>query len=314
MSTWQKEAERQVLSMQNELFQYRNLVASGFSRPGYTSNQSPLWHVSHEKLNGDFALDYPLAYELASRVVSKKPEADWLKDYLDGKLFDPSAGTNDNLGDVTIGRGNLWGNANAVRQSGEAILTQIKIRNATSKIVAKTVREVKINSNMTLYNAENSMRKAANLRVKVHRLPIKTITPKFDKVATTVWRGGVRASVKEVKDMSKLAGLTSKARFFNGGVGGGVLTFAPTVAFDLYDTISRDAHGNPHWNAHQFANAELRNQPGNAVGWGVGVLAGAGAVALGFTGAPVIVIGLIAGIAVQALWNWAGAPDLMPQM
>jgi len=317
---WQKEAERQAQAMQYELMMYRQNAYPALSRPGPTREKLRYWHIFHETLNGDFALDDPFAYELASRVVSSHPEAGWLHEYMNGNLFHPSTGFGDNIGDVTVGRGNILSNTNAVRQAAETILVQRKIGSAAAKILAKTEWKVKINKFMTLYNAENSMRKAVILRVRIEGMPINVIVSKVGQNIGRIWRRGVSAGAEEIKDMSKLAGLTSKMRSVNGRIGGGILTFAPTVAFDLYDSISHDVHGNLHINGRQFVNSELKNQSGNLVGFAAGELAGfaitTGAALLGVTvGAPVVIVCvLIAGIGAQVIWNKSSAPDNIPQM
>jgi len=312
-SALQKEAERQVLAMQIELSQYRQSGSFDFAKACQALNQSSKWHTSYETLNGDFALDEVLAQGLASNVVSTNPEAGWLTAYLN---YEPSqnAGFGEYAADAAGGPTNVLGTAGAVSNTVEATIAQSKINSATAKIAAGKAQSVKINSHMTLYNAEKSMRKPPILRVRIDKMPIKVISPMFHKgVRTNIWRRGVYAHAKNVKDMSRLAGSTSKMRFLN-GKGGGILTFAPTMAFDLYDSVNRDANGNLNWNRRQFINSELKNQPGNAVGWAGGVAAGALAISLGAVGAPVIVCVLIGGIIVQALWNWSGAPNQMPQI
>jgi hypothetical protein len=317
-SALQKEAERQALAMQIELSQHRQSGSFDFRKACRMHNHLPKWHTSYETLNGDFALDEVLAQEVVSRVVSSNPEACWLRDYLDGKLFDPSANFEENLGDVAVGPGNIFGNANAVRQAGEAAIAQSKINSAVAKISAGKAQSVKINSHMTLYNANESGRGRPRLRVKITRQPIKVFSSMLSETGAgyrIMSRGALSARAIDVKSMTEMQGLTSKMRFLNGKLGGGVLTFAPTVAFDLYDSVNRDANGNLHWNARQFANAELRNQPGNAVGMGAGALAaGIFAVAFGFAGAPLIIVGLGFGIGAQIIWNALDAPAHMPQI
>ena len=317
----QQEAERQALAMERELLMYRQLAYPSISRPFPALETSPYWCVSHETLNGDFDLDPALAGELASRVVSSNPEADWLRQYLDGKLFDPSDDIYENIGDVAIGRGNLPGNADDVRQAIKAARAQSRINSAAARIAAGMAQSVRINSHMTLYNA-NSGKGPPRLRVKITGQPVKVISPKFSiqAIATRPVRGGFSARARDVKSLVDLESMSSKMRFFNGKIGGGILTFAPTAAFDLYDSVGRDAYGNLHWDSHQFVNAELRNQPGNAVGMGAGALAGfiitTVAAAVGVTvGAPVLIVCvLIAGIAAQILWNKKNMPDKIDKL
>jgi hypothetical protein len=249
-SALQKEAVRQALSMQNILSQHRQSMHSGSSRLGYTSNQSPNWHISHETLSGDFALDEVLAQDFASRVVSNDPVTDWLKAYRDDKIFDPNAGFGGNLGDVILGRDNLSGNLYAGKQAIEAALAKSKINRATARIAAGTAEKVKIHSNMTLYNGNTSGKGPPRLRAKVTKLPIKVFSSMLSEEGSgyrTMSKGGLSARAKDVKSMQNLAGSARNLKFLNGKLGGGVLTFAPTVAFDLYDSIHKDTNGNWHY-------------------------------------------------------------------
>jgi len=259
-SALQKEAERQALAMQIELSQHRQSGSFDFRKACRMQNQSLKWHTSYETLNGDFALDEVLAQEVATRVVSNNPEADWLKDYLDGKLFDPSTNFEQNLGNVTVGPGNILGNANAARQAGEAAIAQSKINSAVAKISAGKAQSVRINSHMTLYNANESGRGRPRLRVKITRQPIKVFSSMLSETGAgyrIMSRGALSARAIEVKSMTEMQGFTSKMRFLNGKLGGGALTFAPTVAFDLYDSVNRDANGNLNWNRRQFMNLRI---------------------------------------------------------
>jgi len=316
---WQQEAERQALAMQHELLLYKQMAYPSFSRPVPTLETSTYWCVSHETLNGDFDLDDPLAYELASRVVSSNPEAGWLSDYLDGELFNASANFHQNIGEVTFGRGNILNNAKSVAQAGKAIAAQHKITSAAARIVAGKAQSVKINSHMTLYNANKSGKGPPRLRVKITGQPVKVISPKFSKnaIKTRSIRGGFSARARDVKSLVELESMSSKMRLFNGKLGGGVLTFAPTVAFDLYDSVGRDAYGNLHWDAYKFSNSEIRNQPGNAVGFGASVLTEAIAVGVFSAAAfsvPVILLALGVGIGAQLLWNHFHMPDKTDNM
>lgn len=312
---WQQEAERQVLAMQHALLLYKQMAYPSFSRPVPTLETSTYWCVSHETLNGDFDLDDPLAYELASRVVSSNPEAGWLRDYLDGELFHASANFHENIEEVSFGRGNIVGNTNAVRQAAEAARAQRMLNSAAVRIVAGKAQSVKINSHMTLYNANKSGKGPPRLRVKITGQPVKVLAPKFsiNAIKTRPIKGGFSARARDVKSLAELESMSSKMRLFNGKLGGGVLTFAPTVAFDLYDSVGRDAYGNLHWDAYKFSNAEIKNQPGNVVGFGVGLAVEVGAILIGGTAAavsaPVIILGLGLGILAQAIWNAYDMPD-----
>ncbi|MBC7778340.1 MAG: hypothetical protein H7246_23110 [Phycisphaerae bacterium] len=277
-------------------------------------NQSPAWHISNETFDGDFALDEVLAQKLATNVVSSKPEADLLSAYL-SYTPGPDAGFGEQLKDATFSKNNVSGTLNATRQSAEAAIAQSKINSAAARITAGTAQSVKINSHMTLYNANKSGKGRPRLRVKVTRQPIKVFTPQFSDGAKlrSISRGGFSARGKDVKSIVELQGLTSKAHKLNGKMAGGILTFLPTVGFDFLESIDKDANGGTYINWRKFSNAEIRNQPGNALGFGAGLLVEAVAVFVGGAAvagtAPVIVCALIAGITVQAIWNYNHGPD-----
>ena len=104
------------------------------------------------------------------------------------------------------------------------------------------------------------------------------------------------------------------AGWATGKAGAGVLTFAPTLALDTYNSVQFELDATGNWRAagfgsHKFLVDSAKSQSGNALGLGASVAVGAGLAAIGVVGAPVIVIGLLAGLAVQVVWNTSGGAD-----
>lgn len=115
--------------------------------------------------------------------------------------------------------------------------------------------------------------------------------------------------------VQRLAGLaanshwTGQAAFLTGKMGGGVLTFAPSAALDVYHSLERDLAGDLRFNRQKFVMASAKSQSGNLLGLAGGSLVGAGFAIAGFTAAPVILMALLGGVLVQAVWGWSGGAD-----
>jgi hypothetical protein len=132
------------------------------------------------------------------------------------------------------------------------------------------------------------------------------------------------ARLHHAKKLTRLAAgshSTIKTAFLNGKIGGGVLTFAPSAALDVYNSIERDMSGDMRFNRQKFMIASAKSQSGNLLGMAGAALAIAGAgvfatavVGVTLTGAPLIIIGLIGGVAVQTIWGGTGMADLAGSM
>jgi hypothetical protein len=92
-----------------------------------------------------------------------------------------------------------------------------------------------------------------------------------------------------------------------------VLAFAPSAALDLYNATEVDlASRQFSFNGRQFLVESARSQSGNVLGLagGAGAVAVVGFVAAGaVAGAPLVIIGLVTGVAVQVVWNTFGGAD-----
>ena len=190
-------------------------------------------------------------------------------------------------------------------------------------ILAGRVRAVTIAPNIELYNSAQG-RQPPRVRLRVRGLPIKVVTQAIPASGgpVTQWRvngPGTSASLKagsmtaqQMRNAAVLAGerqLPAALRWASTKTGGGVLTFAPSLALDAYDAIEVDLQtGGRSFNTQKFLVAEARSQSGNAVGF-VGGLAVVAVAGVFVAGAPLVIIGLAGGIAFQVLWNWSGAAD-----
>ena len=100
-------------------------------------------------------------------------------------------------------------------------------------------------------------------------------------------------------------------RSASGRFGGGALAFGPSAALDLYNSASW-TDGGLSVNGRGLAVCCAKSQSSNLVGFGVGMAAGAGAVALGVVAAvgwPVVLVGLGAGLVAQVGWGYFGADE-----
>ncbi len=312
-SPMQDEARNQALLLLKDIRDYEHLYGyNDFlkNQPSIHNMRSPsiiqcpdAWDVSHQTLEGDFGLDEVLAREVALRCVSNLLNGEWLKDYLDYKPGE-NAGFNEYMKDAAAGPGNILATANQGRRAGETAMASKKIADATKLIEGKKVQSVKLNNHMTLYNA-NSGKGAPRLRIRISGLKANVVTPVIDPGKLRMYgRERLSLRARDLKNMIGTAALTSKTRILNTKVAGGVLTFAPTAAIDLYNNFSGS-----HFNGRQFVIDEFANQSGNAVVFVLGGLATAGLIAAGVAPALVVLVVLIGGIAVQALWNYFGAGD-----
>ena len=190
-------------------------------------------------------------------------------------------------------------------------------------ILAGRVKVVNIAPNIELYNSAQG-RQPPRARLRVRGLPIKVVTQAIPATggAVTQWRvngPGTSASLKaggmtaqQMRNTAVLAGerqLPGALRWASTKTGGGVLTFAPSMALDAYDAIEVDLQtGGRSFNTSKFLVAEARSQSGNAVGF-VGSLVAVALVGGAVAGAPLVLLGLGVGIALQVVWNASGMAD-----
>lgn len=301
------------------------------------------WDVSIEALDGDFdidaaALDRLFAAAGQGPSASPAPGAgaaaaapSAIKQY----LFPPAAtgapGSARRLGEeagsAVWGAGNIAANSAAalagalqgVNEAGSASRLVEGIRD----ILAGRARVVKIAPSIELYNAAQG-RQRPRVRLRIRGLPIKVVTQAIPATGgpVTQWRvngAGTAATLKagsmtaqQMRNAAVLAGerqLPGALRWAASKTGGGVLTFVPSLMLDAYDSIESDLQtGGSRFNGQKFLIAQARSQSGNVVGFAGGLMV-AGAAGVFVAGAPLVVIGLIGGIAFQLLWNWQGGAD-----
>ena len=300
-TVYEKEAERLVTFAQYEFDLYKLQYPNRTSMVP-TLEKSPNWHTSTEWLDGDFGLDDPVARKLISQAVASSPKnIGRVEAYFGGTIWDAQGNLKDNILDTLLSRNNITATANVGRQAAGAAIAQARI----DKILNEAVKKMNVNSNMSIYMGKNG------LRVGIRNLKIDVIMPMFEKGIKTFCNGSMAsAAVKDMKDLNSLALMSSKMRFFNGYKGNAVLTFGPTMAWDLVDNVKKDVYGAWHFDGQGFNRAELKNQSGNAASFGIGTVASAIAVGIfGLAGAPVILIGFGVGVAVTLIWNANHMPD-----
>ncbi len=229
------------------------------------------------------------------------------------------------------GAGNVLGNSSAalagalqgVNEAG----TLRRMQAGLAAINAGGAQRVRLSPHMELYNAaERGQRPRVRLRIR--GLPIQVINRAIPGTGgpATQWRAngsgtsatlrGSSMSAQQMRNAAVMAGeqrLPAWLRWTQGRTGSGVLAFAPTAALDLVGSIDVDqASGQRSFNGRRFLVQSAGSQSGNLAGfaggwgavWAVGFVT-AGAVA----GAPLVIIGLVAGVAVQVAFNTAGYGD-----
>ncbi len=300
--------------------------------------------VTYETLSGEYDLDGPLGDEVLRRLGGPTGPSMWpapvaspgagangggasqaMRDYVLGDWGGQGLGSE--IASATIGPGNVLGNAMGAAQAAEHVRVQAEatrqLQQAAQRITSRQVRQVRINAHMTLYDAAQG-RGRPRLRLRVTKLPITVVSQAAGAGGWRSNRAGTRASTRwapqgttQARMAANIAAETHWQNRFGwatGKVGVGVLTFAPSAAIDMMNSLEyeTDAHGVrrlKRFDSDKFIVASAKSQSGNALGLGASVVAGAGLAAIGVVGAPVIVIGLLAGLAVQVAWNTYGGAD-----
>lgn len=122
---------------------------------------------------------------------------------------------------------------------------------------------------------------------------------KYDKVLSL--------SRQASDEMWELRRLTGSAWLGSAKVGG-VLTFGPTLINDILNNYNHNAKLDQKFNYKQFAVDSAKNQTGNLLSLGAGLLAPKVAVlivpVLAGAGAPLVLIGFLGAIAVGVAYNY----------
>ena len=329
-SPLQKEASCQAQRLEQAIRQYQTALPLLSRSDGLPSTcRVEAWNLSYQSLDGEFDLDEALAQKLVRSALPNAPTGGlgyWMKHYLlDGP--EARAGIDEQLMSAGVGSGNLLGNANSLRMADSAAVGRSAskaIHAGTQRILSGAASSIKINEYMTLYNANKSGKGLPRPRLRITGLRVQVVSPAFGEDALRVARNGsMTASMRKLamEQTQKVGSLaagahwTGKPVIFNGKIGGGALTFLPSAGIDLYHSINRDMAGNVRWDHHRFLIDSAKSQSGNAVGFGVGLGVELALVGLvGFAAAPAIIVGLIAGIAVQAVWNYSSLSDAAGSM
>ncbi|MCW7540922.1 hypothetical protein OOT46_24170 [Aquabacterium sp. A7-Y] len=263
-----------------------------------------------------------------------RPENDlppWLHDYLFGQWGGNGLGSETRA--ATVGPGNVVGNALGAAQTAAYLgmqgQTASRLAAGAQQIASGAARTIRINSFIELYNA-NQGKGRPRLRLRIRGLPVTVATP---IAGFASWRSNAKGTVHSTRwanptgQQMRSAGVvaaetrwTRSMGWATGKVGTGLVTFAPTAALDAWNSVEFDidAAGQRRFRSfdtHKFLISSARNQSGNAAGLAASVasvplaVAIAGWAGLSIVGAPLVLIGLAAGIAVQVLWNQHGGAD-----
>lgn len=279
------------------------------------------------------AVARPAAPPPAAPRPGLRPEDDlppWLRDYLFGQWG--GAGTWSEIRSAGVGPGNVIGNGLAAAQAANYIgaqgQTASRLSAAAQQISLGAARTIRINQVMDLYNA-NQGKGAPRLRLRVRNLPVTAAAA----IPAADWRTNSRGNTHSTRWAKPTPGQVAGAgvvaaesrwaqrmAWATGRMGTGVITFAPTAALDAWSSIEfdLDASGQRHvrsFDTKKFLITSARNQSGNALGLAASIAAVPAAVAVGvgigvtFAGAPLVLIALGVGLAVQVVWNVSGGAD-----
>lgn len=327
-----------------------NVAAMTHSRAGMCMANG--WDVSIETIDGDFELDAPLLRRLFDPEATSGPSLraappmagglstpagpSALEPYLFPPLATAALGSSaryaEEVPGAVYGPGNLLSNvgsatAGALQGMGERAGART-LQQGVQAIMSRAAQRVVVAPGMALYNAAQP-HQTPRVRLRVRGLPIAQVRAMVPGLGgpVTQWRvngPGTGASLRvrgmtaqQLRQTAILAGqerLPAGVRWASGRVGGGILTFGPTAALDFYSAIETDLQtGSRSFNVQAFAVAEARNQSGNAVGFGAGMLVTGVAVVVGgaatAASAPVVLLALGVGLIAQVVWNAAGGAD-----
>lgn len=279
------------------------------------------------------AVARPLVQPASAQRPGLRPEDNlppWLREYLFGQWG--GAGALSEIPSAGVGPGNIIGNGLAAAQTanflGAQSQTASRLNSAAQQISSGAARTIRINQFMDLYNA-NQGKGAPRLRLRIRNLPVTVASP----IPTADWRTNAKGNTHSTRWAKPTPGQVAGAGIVaaesrwaqrmgwaSGKMGTGVITFAPTAALDAWSSIEfdLDASGQRHirsFDTKKFLVTSARNQSGNALGLAASVAAVPAAVAIGaglgitLVGAPLVLVALATGFAVQVVWNSYGGAD-----
>lgn len=289
-------------------------------------------------LNGEFELDPPMLFSVMASVARTDPDAAAL---LLAASLPPSALPNNasnadasfdrlmaTAKDSLIGGGNIGGNMAAATEAAVRAAWKRQAMNGFKALVSGARNTtIRLGPHISIeprnIGRGGELRKGARLMVRIRGLPMTVVHslpgPIIAKAGGQF--GAIRVGATDLRRMGQSAAALADARVQSVRVlrtasskfGGGVLAFGPSAALDLYDS-AQWSDGALAVNWRGFAVRSAKSQSGNLVGFGVGVGAAAGAVALGVVAAvgwPVVLVGLGAGLVAQVAWGYFGADEAM---
>jgi hypothetical protein len=324
-------AERQTLAQCGALDRFFFLSAGGS-----TACAAPNLDAFLSTLNGDFALDGPLLKGLVGQMATTQPDqaALLMAATLPRASLPRTAAEADrsfnrlmtSTGSAVYGGGNIGGNIAGV---AEAALRAAWRRQALSGfrglLSGAATGTIHLGPHISIeprnIGRGGALRKGARLMVRIRNLPMTVVhslpAPIVSKAAGQ--SGAIRVGATDLRRMSQAADAVADARVqsirllrsASGRLGGSVLAFGPSAALDFYDSASwNDGALSVNWRG--LAVRSARSQSGNLVGFGAGMAAASGAVALGVVAAvgwPVVLVGLGAGVVAQIAWGYFGADE-----
>ncbi len=305
-------------------------------------------NVQHQVIDGDFDLDEPVLQQLLQgasngpilRAAAPPPRpmrtAAPAGPTAMQRYFAPPPPAGDpftaqrlreEVPGAVYGPGNALANSSAALSGAMRGLAErdiaTRLREGIEALRSGHAQRVRLSPTLELYNTA-SRRRQPVVRLRVRGLPITVVQQSVPAIggAQNQWRPNPsqnastlptrNMTAQQMRNAAVLAadhGQPGWLRWSQGRVGGGVLAFAPSAALDLYNATEVDLRSREFsFNGRQFLVDSARSQSGNAVGFAGGLAAVAllgGAVA----GAPLVLIGLAAGITLQVVWNASGAAD-----
>ncbi|MDF0604714.1 hypothetical protein HZU77_003475 [Neisseriaceae bacterium TC5R-5] len=322
MSVFELKANYQCHKMQQELRQYWQILPS-HSCPRFPGElcRADAWQLGQYTLNQDLAMEPEFAHTVLQQLSSQRLSQSlplWLYDFLYGGASGEIRSTDRlsrEIQSVLFGASSLPGNVNSVMLSAHEAntqKTQAAILAARRKMEAGFNKSIKINSHITIYNANTSGKGRPRPRMRISGLPIQTVTPGLtpnSNYRSNAYGGGSIA-LGRGSDTQKLARISSR---FNGlyiNRGGAAIGFAVSGALDLADSINRDTQGKLNFDARRFSILSARSQSGNVVGAISGAAVGLLVAPFSVSAAALVVIGFGAGFVAQVIWGWTGGTDL----
>lgn len=271
------------------------------------------WIIGRDLINGDFDLDPALAQPLLSSLIisSSSPDLNWINEYLHSeqqpsnlnRIYQEAQG-------ALVSPGSLPGNVNVAlgtAHAAHASQTRKAIEAAARKITTGTSGSLRINSHIAIYNGNTTSKGRPRPKIRISNMPVKTVQPSLGPHATYNPRAEIiREALKNVKTQD-LAMRTSplKRTYLTSRFSSGMITFAPSAAIDLWNSIGRDTNGSLHFDARNFTLASARSQSGNLLGFTGGILIAP--LAAGPISAAVLAF--LAGFSIQVAWGYIHGPD-----